>query len=222
MARAGRAAPGGGEFDTFGTPTVLHGRTMAFVGQVGSGDSRRAKLFLYRGGSARALAAEGGGAPGRLGGRFESFEPPDSNGKLVAFRAALDQAGREGIFLASPRSSGVLVGTGDAAPGGTFRAFAASSLGGSSVVFLGRLVGAPASPGLYRVRADAVPAADAVAPPVDVVGAHGGASPLGGTMAEFGAFDLNRSDQLAVVVDLVGASARSALFLVDAGGALVP
>jgi hypothetical protein len=222
MARAGRSAPGGGEFDTFGTPAVLHGRTMAFVGQVGSGDSRRAKMFLYRGGNARALAAEGGGAPGRLGGRFETFEPPDANGKLIAFRATLDQAGREGVFLASPRSVGVLVGTGDAAPDGTFRACVSPSLGGSVVVFLGRLVGAPASPGLFRVRADAVPAADATAPQVDVVGAPAGASPLGGTLGEFGSFDLNRSDQLAVVVDLVGASARSALFLVDAGGALVP
>jgi hypothetical protein len=50
----------------------------------------------------------------------------------------------------------------------------------------------------------------------------GGGSPLGGTIAELGSFDVNRSDQLAVVVDLVGASARSALLLVDAGGAIVP
>jgi hypothetical protein len=195
---------------------------MAFIGQIGSGDSRRAKLFLYRGARARALAAEGSGAPGRLGGRFETFDPPDANGKLIAFRATLDQAGREGVFLASPRKLGVLVGTGDPAPGGTFRAFVSPSLGGSTAVFLGRLVGAPASHGLYRVRADAVPAADAVAPPVDVIGVPGGASPLGGTMGEFGSFDLNRSDQLAVVVDLVGASARSALLLVDAGSAIVP
>ena len=80
----------------------------------------------------------------------------------------------------------------------------------------------PALPGLYRVRADAVPAGDAPTPPVDTLGMPGGASPLGGTVAEFGSFDLNRNDQLAVVVDLVGASARSALLLVDAGSAIVP
>jgi hypothetical protein len=90
------------------------------------------------------------------------------------------------------------------------------------VVFLGRLIGAPAPLGLYRVRADAVPAAAATAPPVDALGVPGGVSPLGGTVAEFGSFDLNRVDQLAVVVDLVGASARSTLLLVDAGSALVP
>jgi hypothetical protein len=84
------------------------------------------------------------------------------------------------------------------------------------------LIGVPTSPGLYRVGADQVPAADAPAPPVETVGLPGSPSPLGGTIAEFGSFDLNRSDQLAVVVDLVGASARSALLLVDPGGAIVP
>jgi hypothetical protein len=220
--RAQRPAPGGGAFDTFGTPAVLKGREMAFVGQVGSGDNRRTKMFLYRGGRAQPLAAEGSGAPGRLSGRFDTFDPPDANAKLIVFRATLDQAGREGMFLASRRGLGLLVGTTDAAPGGAFRSFVAPSLGGSSAVFLGRLIGVRSSPGLYRVRADAVPRTDAAAPVVETVGMPGGGSPLGGTIAEFGSFDLNRSDQLAVVVDLVGATARSALLVVDAGGAIVP
>ncbi len=222
VVRARKPAPGGGAFDSFGTPAVLGGRRMAFVAQVGGESGRRAKLFLLQGAKAKPLAAQGSGAPGRLGGRFESFDPPDANAKLVAFRATVDQAGREGVFLASRRAVGLLVGTNDAVPGGAFRAFLSPSLGGSSAVFLGRLIGVPTSPGLYRVGADRVPAADAPAPPVETVGLPGGPSPLGGTIAEFGSFDLNRSDQLAVVVDLVGASARSALLLVDPGGAIVP
>ena len=222
IVRAERPAPGGGSFDSFGTPAVLGGRRMAFVAQVGGTSSQREKLFLLNGGRVQPLAAQGSGAPGRLGGRFDSFDPPEANAKLVAFRATMDQAGREGVFLASRRAVGLLVGTNDPAPGGTFRAFVSPSLGGSSAVFLGRLIGVPTPPGLYRVQADNVPAADAPPPAVETVGLPGGASPLGGTIAEFGAFDLNRSDQLAVVVDLVGASARSALLLVDAGSAIVP
>lgn len=223
VVRARKRAPGGGTFESFGTPAVLNGRRMAFIAQVGSGQNTRAKLFLLQGGRTRTLAAQGSGAPGRIGGRFDRLDPPDANGSLVAFRATLEQAGREGVFLASRRASGVLVGTGDPAPGGgAFRAFISPALGGSTVVFLGRQIGVSAAPGLYRVAAAAVPAADAAAPAVETVGLPGDASPLGGTIAEFGAFDLNRGDGLAVVVDLVGASARSALMVVDAGSAVVP
>ncbi len=222
MVKARKPAPGGGTFDSFGTPAVLKGRQMAFVGQIESGADQRDKLYLYRNGKARALAAQGSGAPGRIGGRFDAIQPPDANAKLIVFRATLDQAGREGVFLASRRALGLLVGTGDAAPGGAFRAFVSPSIGGSTAVFLGRLIGVPASPGLYRVQAGAVPAADAPAPAVETIGMPGGPSPLGGTIAEFGAFDLSRNDQLSVVADLVGASARSVLLLIDPGSPLVP
>ncbi len=222
LVRASKPAAGGGEFESFGTPAVLAGRRIAFVAQVGGDVSTRAKMFLVRGGRAQPVAAQGGGAPGRLGGRFENFDPPDANAGLIAFRATLSQ-GREGVFLASRRALGLVVGTGDPAPGGgAFRSFSAPVLGASNAVFLARLLGAPVAPGLYRVRADAVPAADATAPAVEAVGLPGGASPLGGTIAEFGAFDASRDDRLAVVVDLVGGSARSALLLVDAGGGIVP
>jgi hypothetical protein len=33
VVRANKAAPGGGTFDTFGTPTILRGKRMAFVAQ---------------------------------------------------------------------------------------------------------------------------------------------------------------------------------------------
>jgi hypothetical protein len=221
--RARKSAPGGGAFESFGTPAVLRGRTLAFVAQVGSADSSRTKLFLRRRRRVVPLAAQGSDAPGRLGGRFDHLDPPDANGTLVAFRATLTQGGREGVYLASRRARGLLVGTGDPAPGGgVFRGFASPSLGGTRAVFLGRLVGVSAALGLYRVAADAVPGDDAPPPAVEAIGVPGSASPLGGQITEFGSFDLNRSDGLAVVVDLVGASARSAVLLVDAGSAIVP
>jgi hypothetical protein len=223
VVRANKAAPGGGSFDTFGTPAILRGKRMAFVAQAGPDANKKLKMFLDLGSRMRVLAAQGGGAPGRLTGRFAQFDPPDANNSLVAFRATLDEASHEGLDLAAPRAVGLLVGNQDPAPGGgTFRAFSALSLGGSQAVFQARLTGSPASAALYRVSAAAVPAADATAPAVQRLGAPGDPSPVGGTIDQFTAVESNRSDALAVVVDLVGASARTALVLVDASGTVVP
>jgi hypothetical protein len=223
VARAGRPAPGGGKFDSFGTPAILRGSKLAFVGEVSGGGEQRDKLFLAKGGRVRAVAVQGGGAPGRLGGRFDGFDSPDANDHLILFRARLDLGGNEGVFLAKGRRLGLLTGTGDPAPGGsTFRSFASPALGGSSAVFIGRLAGTAGALGLYRVAAREVPAADAAAPPIEAIGMVGGASPIGGTIAEFGSFSVNRRDQLAVVADLVDASAKSVLLLVEAGDAVVP
>jgi hypothetical protein len=223
IVRANRAAPGGGRFDTFGTPAILRGKRMAFVAQAGSGESHKLKMFLDLGSRMRVLAAQGSGAPGRLAGRFSQFDPPDANDSLVAFRATLDTASREGLYLASRRAVGLLVGSQDPAPGGgAFRSFSGLSLGGSHAVFQARLVGSPASAALYRVSAAAVPAPDAGAPAVQRLGASGDPSPIGGRIDQFTAFGSNRSDALAVVMDLVGASARTALFLVDAASTVVP
>jgi len=223
VARAGRPAPGGGKFDSFGTPAVLHGNTLAFVGQVTSGDGQRDKLFVGSGGGLRPVASQGGGAPGRLGGRFDAFDSPDANDRLVLFRATLDQGRNEGVFVAKGRRVGLLIGTGDAAPGdSTFRAFASPALGGSSAVFLGRLAGTALTSGLYRVAAREVPDTDATAPAVEAVALAGGASPVGGTIGEIASFSMNRRDQLAVVADLVGGGARSVLFLIEPGNTLLP
>ncbi len=221
VAQAKKAAPGGGRFDNFGTPAVLRGGSMAFVAQVGTGDEPR--LILRRGSRMLLLARQGSGAPGRLGGRFDTFDPPTASDTLVGFRATLDQGGKEGLFLASPHAAGLLLGTGDAAPGGgSFRGFSTPVMGSSHAVFLGRLIGSTAPPGLYRVRADAVPAADAGPLAADVLALPGAPSPLGGAIEEFGSFAANRGDAVAVVADLVGASARSAVFVLDGGGAIVP
>ena len=99
---------------------------------------------------------------------------------------------------------------------------AARSVGTSYAVFLGRLIGSTASPGLYRVRADTVPAADAGPVPTDVLALPGAPTPLGETIEEFESYAANRVDTVAVVADLVGASARTALFVLDSGDTIVP
>jgi len=96
------------------------------------------------------------------------------------------------------------------------------SLGGKQAVFLARTAGSVALPALYRVSAAEVPASDAPAPAVERLGAPGDPSPIGGTIAEFTSLESNRSDTVAVVIDLVGASARTALVLVDGASTVVP
>ena len=220
MAQTG-AAPGGGKYDTFGTPALLRGGSMAFVTQ--AGDTNQPRLCLRRGSRTLLLAKQGGGAPGRLPGRFDTFDPPTASDTLVGFRSMLDQGGKEGLYLASPSAAGLLVGTGDPAPaGGSFRSFSTPAMGSSYAVFLGRLIGSTTSPGLYRVRADAVPAADAGRAATDVLALPGAPTPLGGTIQDFEAYTANRVDAVAVITDLMGASARTALFVLDSGDTIVP
>jgi hypothetical protein len=221
VAMAQKKAPGGGKYGTFGTPALLRGGNMAFVTQ--AGDNNEPRLCLRRGSGTLLLAKQGGGAPGRLPGRFATFDPPTASDTLVGFRATLDQGNKEGLYLASPSAAGLLVGTGDAAPaGGSFRGFSTPAMGSRYAVFLGRLIGSTTSPALYRVRADAVPAADAGPAATDVLALPGAPTPLGGTIQDFEAYAANRVDAAAVVTDLVGASARTALFVLDSGDTIVP
>src|SRR5262249_26298683 len=220
VAEAQKRAPGGGLFGSFGTRAVRRGGSLAFVAQV---DVTEPRLFLRRGSRMLLLARQGGGTPGRLAGRFDSFDPPTASATLVGFRATLDQSGKEGLFLASPRALGLLPGTGDAAPaGGAFRGFSAQAMGTGYMVFLGRLIGSSAPPGLYRVRADAVPAAGAGPVPTQVLALPGAPSPIGGVIEQFESLAANRDDAVAVVADLIGAGARTALFVLNAGGTIVP
>src|SRR4029453_9218923 len=151
--KAKKRAPGGGEFDSFGTPALFRGG-MAFVAQISGTGDPMPKLFVRPGSRGRATAGRGRGVPGRPGGRLENFDPPDANESFVAFRATTDRAGNEGVFLASAKTFGLLVGTSDPAPDGQlFRGFAAPSLGKTRAYFLGRLIGATGAQSLYAVDA---------------------------------------------------------------------
>src|SRR5262249_14161571 len=146
-----------------------------------------------------------------------------SSDPLAGSRATLAQGGREGLYRGSRSAAGLLVGSGDPAPaGGSFRGFSTPAMGGSYAVFLGRLIGSTTSPGLYRVRADVVPAANAGPAATDVLALPGAPAPLRGPIQGFESYTANRVDAVAVVTDLMGASARTALFVLDSGDTIVP
>lgn len=214
LARARKKAPGGGTYDTFGTPALLGGTRIAFVAQVDQETGTRIPVLFARvKGGLKRVAAVGETAPGRMVGHFDDFDPPDANGTLVACRATLSESGREGIFLqGKTKGFTLLVGTGDpATPGATFRSFGRPVVSDAGIAFLGRLAGDSAPPTLFRAPVTDVPAADAPAPAVSVVIGPGAPSPLGGTVSEIAGVDGNRAGGLAVIADLVNASARTAI-----------
>jgi hypothetical protein len=213
LARARKKAPGGGTYDTFGTPALVAGNRIAFVAHVDGDAGQINALFARVRGGLKRIAASGDGVPGRMSGRFDEFDPPDADGALIACRATLTDGGKEGIFLQSVKKGfGLLVGTGDPArPGTTFRSFGRPLVSDAGVAFLGRLAGDPTPPTLFRATVTAVPAPSAGAPAVDVVIGPGSPTPLGGAVSEITGVDGNRAGGLAVIADLVGAGARTAI-----------
>jgi hypothetical protein len=216
LARAHRKAPGGGIFDTFGTPAIERRGRIAFVAQIDRDDQRVPALFQKRGGAMRRIAMRGDRAPGRLVDRFNDFDPPDASSTATFCRATLQETGREGIWMLRRNAFGLLVGSGDPlADGTTLRSFGRPHATDDAVVFTARLNGASASPGVYRVAATEVPGPTAPPPAVERLIGAGDPTPLGGTIAGIAAVDTTRSGQVVVVAELTGATARSAVLLLD-------
>jgi hypothetical protein len=82
-------------------------------------------------------------------------------------------------------------------------------------VFTARLNGSSASPALYRVAAPDVPGPTAPAPAIEALLGPGTPSPLGGTIAAVSSVETTRSGRIVVVAELTGASARSAVLLLE-------
>ncbi len=212
VAAARLRAPGGGVYDTFGTPALLGRNQVVFVAQIDVDGARHPALFVRRGGRTRQVARAGQQAGGRGTGAIADFDPPDGGSSLLACRATLTSGGRDGVFVGTKRAFGMLIGTGDPAPGGgTFRSFGRPIVGNGDVVFLGRL-NASSPPGLYRVPVNGVPGEGAPPPAVEPL-LRPGDGVLGGTVAEINAIDGNATGVVAAVVDLAGAQARSAVVL---------
>lgn len=216
LAQARRKAPGGGLFDTFGTPAVERGSRVAFVAQIERDAERVPALFQRRGGGMRRIAVRGDRAPGRLVDRFDDFDPPDASSTATYCRATLLETGRDGIFMLRRNRFGLLVGSGDAlGDGTTLRSFGRPHATDAGVVFTARLNGSSGGPGLYRIAAADVPPPSAPPPAIEWLLGPGVASPLGGSVAAISNVEVTRGGRIVVVVELTGASARSAILLLE-------
>ena len=212
IAGSGRRAPGGGKYQAFGTPAVLRGRQVAYVAQVENGSGKVDALFVRRGGT-RKLAAEGDTVSGRVTGRIQSIDPPGAGTSLVAWRVILQESAREALLVQDRKGAvGMLLATGDAAPeGAAFKSFDRPVVSDVGIAFLARLLGHTDSPALYRVAVTSAPK-DAPAPAAELLVKPGAPSPLGGTYGALSSVDGDRHGALVVAVDLVGASAHTAVF----------
>ena len=209
VARADQHAPGGGHYTSFGTPAYLGGTRAAFVAGLG-GTSGDVGIFLRSGGRTRLLARAGEATGTRVAGKFNSFDSPAAGPPGVAFRALVDQRGRQGLFLVNRRARGVLVATGDAAPdGGRFSGFDATAFAGSRLVFHAAVAGGPRSEGIFRVAG--VPQAPPVS--VDALASVGGPAPDGGTFVAVGDPAGNSGGAVALTADLFGASTARAIVI---------
>ena len=222
-----RPLPAAERFDTFGTPAMLRGKRMAFVAQVGPDANKKRSCSCDRGSRTRVLAAQGGGAPGRLAGRFDAVRSPRREryaGRLPR-RRSTRPATRASSWHRRARSA-CWSAAGDR---GTGRRDVPGVLGArpwaaASAVFLARLAGSPASAAPLPCQCrEPCRRPTRRRPRSQRSALPGDPSPVGGTIdAVRRRSTSNRSDALAVVADLVGASARTVLVLVDASSTVVP
>jgi hypothetical protein len=211
LARSGDAARGGGRFRGFGTPALGAGSSIAFVAELSEGDADSA-LFLRTGARVRPVASAGDTTHTRAGGRFATFDPPAAGPLGVVLRATLDTRGGEGLFLIVGRRRGVLIASGDEAPGGgTFTGFASPTFAGRAVVFLADTSRDAAAGGLFRIPVPRIPRAKDPPEAVVSVARIGDPSPLGGTALSFGIPSATRHGAIFVTTTIAEGRAASAI-----------
>ena len=209
VARARAHAPGGGRYSSFGTPALLGGRRAAFVARL-TGAPSDLGIFLRNGGRTRVLARAGDTTGTRLPGKFESFDSPVAGAPGVAFRATVDQHGRQGLFLTAGAARGLLLAGGDAAPdGGRFTVFDAPVFAGSRLVFHAAVIGGSHDEGIFRMAASP---ADPPAP-VEAVAWLGGPAPGGGAFVVLGDPAGNAAGAVALTADLSGGPVSRAILV---------
>lgn len=212
LERAGRKAPGGGRYVSFGMPALVTPRRYAFVAEVLDG-TQEAVLVARRGRKRIVVAREGLDTGTRIAGRYEAFENPDATPDAIVFRASVSPGTNEGVFLSDWRRSGLLVATGDAAAGDVLRGFGRPVLTTKGVVFRAGVAGGRTV--LLRSGVTEPPALDAAAVPLETLLATGDPSPLGGRIAALGTVRAAFDGAVVVDAQLEGASARFAVLRVS-------
>jgi hypothetical protein len=211
LERAGRKAPGGGRYVSFGMPALATPKRYAFVAEVLDG-TQEAVVVARRGRRRIVVAREGLDTGTRIARRYEAFENPDATGDAIVFRATLNPGTDEGVFLSDWRRTGLLVATGDAAAGDVLRGFGRPVLTTAGVVFRAGVAGGRTV--LLRSAVTEPPALDAPAAALETLLATGDPSPLGGRIASLGTVRAAFAGSVVVDVQLEGASARFAVLRV--------
>jgi hypothetical protein len=211
LARAGQRA-GGRRLVSLGTPAVGERNAIAFLAEIG--DDRQAAVVARRRGGLALVARVGGATRARLEGAFAELGPPAVAKRGTVFRAALDTAAQEGVFIGGKGRVGVVAGSGDATTtGARLRTFEDPVAIGEEVWFLARVAGSVAPAGLYRTRVSRIP--KKTDPPLEVepvlVPGDPAPAPLGGVVVRIDAPRVGPSGVVSVVAGIGGGAAASAI-----------
>jgi hypothetical protein len=208
------AAPAGGDYSTFGRPT-LNG-----VGQVGfraqlSGGTATEGLFFGSPGNVQAVALEGSAAP--MGGLYSSFGNQHSindNGIMIFSANLTAGSSGQGIFAGTPVNVQTVALRGQPAPaGGNYNFFNLPKINSSNTVaFSTTLSGGSATGGLYVGAIGAL----------QTVALEGTLTPDGAIFSSLGEPILNNSGHVAFMAFLEGSGVNPsndfALFAGTPGG----
>jgi hypothetical protein len=216
LARADQKAPGGGRYVSVDLPAVLDRKHFAFSGLVRD-DQTRQGIFWHDGGKTRIIARQGiATGMDRIGGRFQSFSPPDLAAGGFVFRTEVTPNARDALCIALDTRRGLLLTTLDPTDeGGTFRTLDRPAWAGSKVVFTGSLSGVPSLRGLFALTPNGIPASDAPALPVVTLLREGRPGPEGGAIIDIRPPFGNTQGRVASVVRLEGAPAEQIVVRLD-------
>jgi hypothetical protein len=203
IALDGGRAPGGGRYQSFGTPAVVGPRKVAFVAELTTPGTT---ALVLRAGRRHVLLARSGQDTGtRLGSRFLKFGTAIGGAGGVAFRATLEDR-RDGIFFARGGQVTALIAMSDPDPsGGRFRAFGIPAVAGTDVIVQADVASDATSGGLYRISTS-----DSTVTPIALAASP---SPAGGTFLAFGTPVGNRQGVIAYTADLLDAPTATTIII---------
>jgi hypothetical protein len=210
VARTGQRA-GGQRLGSLGTPAA-DGKAVAFLAEVG--DDRRAAVVAKSGRRLALVARVGASSRSRLAGTYAELGPPAVSRRGAVFRATLDTAAQEGIFVGAKGRLGLVAGSGDATTtAARLRSFEDPVAIGDEVWFLARVAGSIEPAGLYRVRVARIPRKED--PPLEIepvlLPGDPAPPPLGGVVVRVDAPRVGPSGTVAVVMGVGGGAASSAV-----------
>jgi hypothetical protein len=212
LLRAGQRA-GKDRLASLGTPSTGARNATALLAEIGR-DQRRTAVVASGGGGAGVVAIAGQATRTRIEGKFAELGPPAVGRRGAVFRATLDTAAIEGVFIGKGGRLGLVAGTGDpASDGAVLRTFEDPVAIGDEVWFLARVRGSVASAGLYRVQVPRIPrksddplVVEAILRPGDPVPA-----PVGGVVVGLSAPRVGPGGIVTVVAGIGGGAAASAI-----------
>ncbi len=213
IALSGAEAPAvfSGTFAEFDVPVLNNRDEIVFAATIRKGRETTQAIYLYQNGRLRKLHATGDPAPRR--GTLDKFGVPAMNNKgLVVFPATVERgAVLGGLFVSGNRALDLLLGAGEASPGGGILVRFSERIGvddEDNIAFGAHLSTGAGTEAILRVNADGMVS----------IARTGDEAPGGGRFAGFSAWpSIGPPDTIAFVAALEGGDKPVAIFVARGG-----